>query len=323
MQRCRHCYQETYDDGPEVCLEGAKRLADAVFGSLDGHRVSINLTGGEPLLLDWLPDLVAHLHTFDQLEELSILSNGLHAERVLDRLSGFERLAWLKLSVESGLHATNDAVRGKGHLAQVERNLDRMRAAGRRGLVAMITLGRYNLDSIETSAAFACDHGFSGVIFERFVPLGRGRAMAGQALGPRDWAIAVQRIAALAGIEADPASDAWLPYKAFWLHMQEGPLRIEGARCNLGRESMALMPDGAVLPCRRLPMPAGRLPAEPFDQVRDRLADWAPERIAGRLRGDLCGLCGLPDCAGCRAMALAVGGDALGDDPACPLLIEP
>jgi radical SAM protein with 4Fe4S-binding SPASM domain len=96
------------------------------------------------------------------------------------------------------------------------------------------------------------------------------------------------------------------------------PLR--GAPCNLGRDSMCLMPDGTVYPCRRLPVAVGNVLGEPFAAIRERLAAYAPDAIRPRLSGPRCGACDARDCAGCRALALSASGDILADDPQCALI---
>jgi radical SAM protein with 4Fe4S-binding SPASM domain len=180
----------------------------------------------------------------------------------------------------------------------------------------MLTLSRRNAASIADLLALARDRGASGVIYERFVPLGRGLGMSGDLLGPPEWRAALHAIAVAAGVDAEP--EDLLPYRAFWVETRPDaaePLR--GALCNLGRDSMCLMPDGTVYPCRRLPAAVGNVLGEPFEAIRERLAAYAPFAIRPRLSGAACGACDVPGCTGCRALALAVTGDLLADDPQC------
>lgn len=316
---CAHCYQDSFTTRGELAFEAWARLADRIFAGVADLGVAVNLTGGEPFLLPDLLRLVEHLHGFDNLEEVNIITNGLVAdEGVLSRLSAFPKIGCLKVSLEAGDRAVNDAIRGPGHFAAVRRNLAVFRESARKPMVIMATLSRRNLAAIPGTVAFARDSGLSGVIFERFVPLGTGARMADQALGPAEWAAAVDAIARSAGVVADTEDLA--PYRAFWIDLTErdGP-ELRGALCNLGRDTMALMPDGTVFPCRRLPIPAGDLLAETFEVVRERLARYAVQEIRTRLGGGRCGACGVDDCAGCRALARAIHGDFLGDDPACIL----
>ena len=318
--RCAHCYQTSFDGAGERGLDDLRRMADAVFEGLAGREVSINLTGGEPLALPHLFELIDHLAGFRELAEVHLITNGTRTgDATLERIAACEPMGVIKVSLESAVEAVNDAIRGPGAFARVSGGIERLAGTGK-PVVAMVTLAGPNAGTIAETVAWARAAGLEGVIFERFVPLGRGRegAMAGAALTAREWAGAALAIARAAGLDLDV--DDLLPYRAFWLHLTPGhdePLR--GALCNLGEGSMALMPDGTVFPCRRLPLPVGTVPGDPFPEVLRRLAAWGADAIGPRLRGCLCGACGVEGCAGCRALAFALAGDPLADDPGCLL----
>jgi MoaA/NifB/PqqE/SkfB family radical SAM enzyme len=319
--RCAHCYQDDFGPSAERPLGDLCLMADRVFAELAGRPVSINLTGGEPLLLPHLGGLLEYLERFDDLEALHVITNAtVAAEPVLACLARAKRLKSLKVSLESAEPAANDRIRGRGNFARVRRNLDVYRARLGRPLVLMMTLGRHNVQGIGAMAALAREVGAAGVIFERFVPLGQSQAFAGQTLGPEDWSRAVSAVLAAAGSRAE--TEELLPYRAFWLWTDGRSEPLEGALCNLGDESMALMPDGTVFPCRRLPIPVGHVLAEPFAEILPRLAGYCSKALLPRLRGGLCGLCGVEGCAGCRALARALQGDVLSDDPQCLLRLE-
>jgi radical SAM protein with 4Fe4S-binding SPASM domain len=295
-------------------------MADRVLGGVPDREVTVNVTGGEPLLLPGIRDLLAHLHAFANLDEIVIITNGTVAsEATLDMLRALPKVTTLKVSLEGATPAVNDAMRGEGSFRRVLENIPRLASAGK-DIVLMITLSRHNAGEIEAFARLARDSGVAGVVFERFVPLGQGKGLMGSVLGPRDWADAVRAIAAAAGIDADPMD--LLPYKAFWLSTAPAPGEepLAGALCNLGDESMALMPDGSVFPCRRMALPIGNVLADPFDEILRRLASFESRRLKPRLTGIFCTSCGIEECSGCRALARSVCGDPLSDDPQCPLL---
>jgi len=317
--RCRHCYQDAFGPESERCLDDLKRMADRIFGALPDRTVSVNLTGGEPLLLPWLFELIGYLHSLPNVGDVAIITNGTIAtDRVLDSMACLPKLTTLKVSIESADAATNDGIRGAGNLDRVLANLCRFKATGK-DIVLMATLSRLNLAHVERTADLARGLGLSGVIFERFVPLGTGAGLLSQVLSPVDWTVAIRSVVAAAHVEADPLD--LLSYKAFWLDTRPGVDEpLSGALCNLGDASMALMPDGTVYPCRRLPLPQGNVLSTPFPEILDRLSGFAPQAIRPRLSGVFCTSCGIEDCTGCRALARAVSGDPLADDPQCPLL---
>lgn len=314
--RCRHCYQERFDGASEGTLVERKLVADRIFAGLGQREVSINLTGGEPLLVPWLTDLIEHLQSFPTLREVTVITNGTRAEApLLARLAGLKLLSELRVSLEAADPAINDEIRGVGSFERVAANIERYQDAGL-SVVLMMTLSQHNLEAIAETAEWARQRGLAGVIFERFVPMGLGDAMAAKTLARQGWRDAVEAISSVSGFD-DVGVDELLPYRAFWLDLSDDEPALRGALCNLGDESMGLMPDGTVYPCRRLPIAVGNVLDEPFEAILKKLASWSVRALRPRLEGRLCSTCAIEECAGCRALARALTGELLADDPQC------
>ncbi|NMB77460.1 MAG: radical SAM protein [Myxococcales bacterium] len=319
--RCQHCYQERFDAAQERPLPDLVAMARAIANAIPDRAISINLTGGEPFLFEGLWPLLDSLDELENVEEYHIITNGTRARgEALHRLHGRKKLAGLKISLEGPDADTNDAVRGPGNFAEVLQNL-RALTVLQKPLHLMATLDRQNLESIPALVELVREEALDGVILERFVPLGRGRRRAGAVLDAAGWRRVIELVTRSVGIEAEAHELA--SYHAFWLRPGDEAEPLRGARCNLGEESMALMPDGTVFPCRRLPLPLGRLPETSFVKILDRLSAFEPARLRSRLTGTTCRACEVLGCAGCRALALAIHGDPYADDPRCPLAIAP
>jgi MoaA/NifB/PqqE/SkfB family radical SAM enzyme len=152
----------------------------------------------------------------------------------------------------------------------------------------MATLGRGNYRSAAGLCELAAGLGARGVILERFVPLGRGLEMSDAVLTSREWRELLRAICRIADMEID-ASDGendddaaiapLLPYRAFWIDMPlglpGGACSVSGALCQLGPSFMALMPNGTVYPCRRAPIPAGKLPDNGMARVLESLGRYS------------------------------------------------
>jgi len=319
-RRCRHCYQENFDYGAgEASPMQRRQLATAILKAIPDEPVSINLTGGEPLLLPDLLELMQYLETFANLADVNIITNGtIHDSELIKNLSTFSHFAMFKMSLESGDRAINDSIRGAGSLELLRQSIPLYKQLSACPVSLMMTLSRANAETIAETVEFAREAGAAGIMFERFVPLGAGQAMSEAVLTADDWYQAIVAIGQVAGLEVDP--DDLAACRAFWLWLDREPEEaLDAALCNLGSESMALMPDGSVFPCRRLEIPVGNLLNEPFAAIRRRLAEWDCSRIRPRLHGDICGVCQFEDCPGCRALARALTGDPLADDPQCVL----
>lgn len=291
--RCRHCYQQRFDAAAELEIDELCRLAERLVAASPGPLI-IHLTGGEPLLLPGFDRLLAHLDGFGQAVELHVITSGTVIDpAALGALAGAARLKTIKVSVESADPGINDRIRGPGHLARAAEGIRRLREATGKAVVTMATLGRHNAAGIPRFARWSRDLGAAAVILERFVPLGTGRSMAAEALDEEDWDGVAAVAAGLAGVEAD--ADELRRYRAFCLDFDaEGRVSLAGAECNLGGEAMALMPDGTVHPCRRLPLPMGNVRFEPVGEILGRL-----ERFAESA--------GVPGRPGCRALEAALG----------------
>lgn len=316
---CRHCYQEKADSAkPEPDLFDWQSLAIKLLVSMGAEPVGIDLTGGEPLIIPDLLLLIECLHHFKNVQRLGVISNGIIADReLLGNLAAFPRLSEIKLSLESGVDEVHDAVRGTGSFARLRSNIPVFVDFFPGKVTLMVTLSRINLTTIEETVSFARNLGVAGVMFERFVPMGNGAQLAASVLSAADWRSAVRTIVTAAGLAPiDPISLATC--RAFRIFFDRPPPdNLEVALCNLGRDNMALMPDGTVFPCRRLALPLGNLHRQPFAMLREQLSAWEPARLRPELHGELCRRCTEPECAGCRALAQSLCGDARADDPQC------
>lgn len=86
--------------------------------------------------------------------------------------------------------------------------------------------------------------------------------------------------------------------------------------CPAGKYYCRITPEGDVTPCPYMPVTAGNLRKQSFDQI------WKTSPVLNDLRdpelGGRCGPCEFTDmCGGCRCRAYAAHGDYLAEDPAC------
>jgi cyclic pyranopterin phosphate synthase len=79
--------------------------------------VKIKLTGGEPLLRPWLPELVQRLSRIEGLNDLALITNGAHLARMAGQLrsSGLKRLT---VSLDSLDEETFALMNGRAHRLQ-------------------------------------------------------------------------------------------------------------------------------------------------------------------------------------------------------------
>ncbi|KMQ51907.1 radical SAM domain protein [Chitinispirillum alkaliphilum] len=317
-QKCIHCYGEDFSSEKDPEIQTLIDISDLIFKSLAPGSVTVNVTGGEPLLYSDIFPFLNHLSSFSNLQELNLITNALDlSDLTIESLVG-AGLSSVKVSFESHLPKVNDSIRGSGHFEKVQQNIMRLKQAGL-PVILMVTLGDWNFDSVSGLIDFAARRNIDAVIFERYVPLGRGNKLAGGVLSATQWTAVINAIIEETGV--GNSVQELLPFRAFrvdTLNWEDGGKeRLSGAFCNLGPESMALMPDGTVFPCRRLPIAIGTLPTQNIKEIISALGQFSPQKIARKMEKSRCGSCVIENCAGCRALSLALSRSLYADDPQC------
>ena len=203
---CSHCYQEGAP-APEPDAAAIAKIANAAADTVAawgqaygiGFSPAFNVTGGEPLVLPGIMDVLALLK--GKGFEVSLLTNGTlvdgeKARRLADLLDSAQ------VSVE-GPERVHDAIRGRGNLAKAMRGAELLAAAGI-PVNLNVTLSKLNIDCIDEVISMARDAGAVRVGFSRLVPSGRGRDLAKEMLAPDEVRDAYSRLLGGHGA-ADPA----------------------------------------------------------------------------------------------------------------------
>ena len=317
--RCKHCYQDDFSKKSDLDWQGLKRVSDHLLTTIrDWDRTAcIHLTGGEPLLKPELFPLLNHLDQQSMVEELGIITNGLHIDRgMMRRLSDFPKLKKIKISLDGGDAETNDSIRQKETFDKVMQNLPLIKETERFEIILMFTAMKRNLRSLPYLFKLCQDMGIDGLIIERFIPLGRGREVMDEVLSKEEWKEMTGMLSDFISAEEE---DFFFPYQAFQISFGGEESELLGAPCVVGVDGLCIMPEGSVFPCRRFPISIGNLLETSLKQIWDESEILEKLRKKENLKGK-CGSCGIDDCRGCRSLALALTGDYLGEDPHCPYL---
>jgi radical SAM protein with 4Fe4S-binding SPASM domain len=308
--RCKHCYQERFDRERDLSLKEWDGIISSMVSSLkdSGYdSLSINVTGGEPLISPLLFPILNILEATPFISEFNIITNGILLKDYYQRLKSFERLKYLKVSLEGPDASINDRIRGRGNFQRV---IEVLKETCAKDVILMFTLAKYNYRELDKTYILAKDLGIKGFILERFIPLGEGREIQKEALDAREWYEVIDKVSSWLDINPEDL----ISYKAFFIDLEEG--EIMGAFCNLGDESMCLMPDASVYPCRRLPIVLGNLKEEDFSNILLKLRNFRAQFDRKKLKGR-CHLCEVDECIGCRALVYALSGDLFDQDPQC------
>lgn len=170
--RCSYCLPKGYKDFQEpeewLSFDEIARVVDA-FCALGAKR--FRLTGGEPLVRNNIPELVAKLSTIDGLEDLSMSSNAVRLARFAAPLKA-AGLSRVNVSLDSLNPERFAEITGGGKLHKV---LDGLAMAKQVGLepvkINMVVQGGINDDEIPQMVRFCADQGYTLRLIET-MPMG-------------------------------------------------------------------------------------------------------------------------------------------------------
>lgn len=322
---CRHCYQKGAKH-PEMSTGRIAFFMRETRSTLREWsqeydldvRGSFQFTGGEPLLRR---DLFIILETARENGfETFLMSNGTLINADMARQLKAVGVSAVQISLE-GSPETHDSIRGAGSFKKAAAGV-RLLAETDVDVTVNVTLSRLNLLEIECLVEKAADLGAKRIGFARLVPEGRGRLLKDEMLSPLEVRDAYQQIVDLnvPGIRVMTRDPISCLTDADDAGASCGNVAVAG--CAAGLSGLTIMPDGTVMPCRRMNMGIGNINETSLRDI------WATSPVLNNLRErslypGVCGECDKWDvCRGCRAVAYAVSKaegvpDYLADDPQC------
>ena len=314
--RCKHCYQDNYTSVNELNLDGLIHIADKIDTTLKrwNKKGTLSITGGEPFVVkDEVFLLLHHISSLKTIHYFDILTNGcLLDQTVLDKLKEFKKLRRVQLSLEAADQNLNDQIRGKGSF---EATLSAIRLLKKNDfqVAIMMTISNLNKNEVEPLINLLKEESVDTFSAERLIPEGKGANLKDEFLTSEELRDVFQRIYSLA-MKKDKIRI--LLYRPLFA-LLNGSDPTVGAMCSAGTNALTIMHDGTIYPCRRLPIPIGNAVKDSFYKI------WYTSDVLWNIRNSKnikgkCNRCDfIPVCRGCRAMAYALTGDYLEEDPQC------
>ena len=259
--------------------------------------------------------------TILQPEEIKIIQNGyapLFAKgngtlvdgTVARRLAGHNP-ACVQVSLE-GPCKVHDRIRGAGSHRLARKGIQELVSAGVK-VILSFTAHRENYDSFGSVAELGCGLGVAPVWADRQVPLGIGRGfdmltpvqtrrffeIMGRA---REWGMSK-------GYPTDISMHRSLQF------LVPGTLTYA---CNAGRNLLTILPDGCLVPCRRMPVILGNVLHTPISRIYYTSPFLSRLRNPDLVPGSCGGCTHLAACrGGARCLAFAAYQDPFKADPGC------
>ena len=266
--RCTHCYVASGEAMPnELGLDDWT----AVIRHLRPHfpKMRVSVSGGEPLLVPWLDDLLRAARELDC--GTAVLTNGLlWTEKRAAELAPLIEFA--AVSLDGASAETHDAIRGKGAFNRALAALPVMHRAGIK-LVLNVTMMRsnrrdlrHNLEPLLSSLGFPVDIDVANYVVE-----GRGTASPHETLSVAEFRDSLARLVS--------------PFLAKRVKALPFTRRLN---CGYGR-SFAMYADGDVSPCLSPVFIRGNIRRDGVAEVFDAIMAESAAAMVDRL--PLCRSC--------------------------------
>ena len=313
---CRHCYHDNYSSANELNIDELCFVADKINETINkwGKKGTLSITGGEPFVVkEKMFSLLNHINSLESISYYDILTNGsLLDQDILDRLKQFDKLRRVQLSLEAASPDINDRIRGRGSFDKTISAI-RMLKKNNFQVAVMMTISNLNKNEVEPLIDLLIKEGADTFSAERFVPQGAGTNLKEEFLSAEDLKNVFQKIYSRAMSEKRIRILLYRPLFALF----NGNDPTVGAMCSAGTNALTIMHDGTIYPCRRLPISIGNALTDSFYKV------WYTSEVLWNIRktenikGKCSGCDFIPVCRGCRALAYALTGDYLAEDPQC------
>ncbi len=303
---CRHCYDRS--DREAMSLEQALKVLDDLYDFCREHHVfgQVSFSGGNPMLYPHFDRLYSE--AADRGFMTAVLGNPMPRNRI-ERILAVQKPEFYQISLE-GLKMHNDYIRGSGHFDRV---MDFLKLLGELGVyrMVMLTLTRDNMDQVLKLADRL--KGIAELFtFNRLAAVGRGAELT---------AIPFDRFPDFLARYMDAAvTNPCMGFKDNLFNLlrwQKGlPLNggCAGHGCGASFNFVAVLPDGEVHACRKMPSLIGNI-------YQERLNDIYYGSAARRFRdgSESCSNCPVrPVCGGCPAVSYGFGHDIFNEpDPYC------
>lgn len=325
--RCSHCYQEDYSPKSDLDLADLKSLADSIFSTLSrwNKKGDISITGGEPLIRRDLIDFAEYLNNSGQIINIDFLTNGtLIDDSFINEIKRLKKIKYIQISLDGSTSGTHDSIRGKG---SYDKAIGSVRKLIKNGFEVriMYTLQKKNISDVPGMFDLAIKENISGLTFERMVPICSSTKSMESVLTTQEIKEIYEYISVRSDIEFENRNSLRiLKYRPLWVLIDpcrpnngSYPHKELGSLCSIGLDGICILPDATVLACRRLPIPIGNLKSQSLEDI------WTTSSLLWEIadKRNLKGKCNscevISKCSGCRAMAYAVTGDYLAEDPNC------
>lgn len=310
--KCEHCYKNSETADKELKLEELIKICDIINDTAEENdlMMSLSITGGEPFARkEELFTILEYLEKKNRIETFQILTNGLLIkDEDIERLKKLSKLHGIQISLESPEKEIHESIRGKDTFDKTLCAIKKLVKNDMKTYV-MMTVSKLNYLQIEDMYILLKELGVKMFGVDRFIPESK-EDFNKFALNNEEFKKVCEMATDLSRRDGYPKVRT---NRALYCLLGDN---IGGA-CSIGKTALALMPNGDILPCRRLPIVIGNILSDGIVKVWNESNVLNECRNSENLKGKCHNCENLKRCKGCRAMAYAVKKDYLEEDPLC------
>lgn len=317
---CKHCYQNSPDKYRDVEYSKLEVIADIIDTTCKKWEklAEVAITGGEPFSRkNELFNLLKYIETKNNIVRIDILSNGLLIDlEAIEELKKIRNLNSIQISIDGHNAGLHEFIRGNSTFEKTINAIRLLKDNGMRVSV-MMTLSKVNYKYIQDVYNLLQSLKVDYFTVDRFVPENIDVFNFNKnLLSKEELKEAYEEVKRLFSNNSNTLPKIF-PYRALFCLLNDPGSSELGAACSAGTASLTILPDGTVLPCRRLPISVGNIIHDGIYKI------WYSSEVLWNLRNKnlLTGKCNtcehVINCKGCRATAYALKGDYLMEDPLC------
>ena len=316
---CTHCYQNEEIIKEELTLQEKYSVVDKFLSFIKSLNTLyptqgvINLTGGEPFADRDLEKLLAYIYQYKKYLVFNFLSNGTLINDNSIKLLKKYPPRFIQVSID-GDKDTHNKIRGEGAFQRAVEGIKKLKKNNIKVLISF-TAHKQNYKSFSEVVKIANTLGVDRVWTDRMIPEGVGVGLKDELLDKQETLEYVKIV------KKEQIKNRLNPFITTQVApsrpLQFVPFVERPMRCGAGRNLFALLPNGVLLPCRRLPIEIGDIRDSTFEEIYNHNQLIKELQKSNNIKG----------CEGClfrktcdgglRCLAYAYYGTPFRRDPCC------
>lgn len=320
---CAHCYMENKKNFNQTDIIDFPFILSIFVDFLEFYNAAhnanrfvkghINITGGDPLMHPHFFKLLELLHEKRKYFSYGILANATYIDDSM--LLQFKKYSveFIQLSLD-GSKEIHDQLRGAGDFQRTIQALSILKKHQIKTYVSF-TVNQRNYQSFAEVAAICKKYKVAKLWTDRYIPIGKGTLENGLQLTSEKFYEFIKHANAL--------RRGGFKIRKMNIFLERALMfQITGKKpynCSAGKSLLAVMPDGTVYPCRRLPVDCGNIFQHTLIDIYQN--NELLLQLQNPVQPVVCNACSwYVYCrAGARCMAYAITGDVTQADPDCAI----